>query len=94
MILGIKELNTNYIWQISSEFDELMSLARHDVELANAVTDLLENGLPLVTADVDNLSTSPTGDRVFTYHLPDELKILVATARARKLDTEGVPIGS
>ncbi len=92
MILGIKELNTNYIWQISSEFDELMSLARHDVELANAVTDLLENGLPLVTADVDNLSTSPTGDRVLTYHLPEQLKVLVVAARTKKIEAEETPV--
>ena len=84
----------NYIWQISREFDELMSLVRHDVELANAVTDLLENGLPLVTADVDNISTSPTGDRVLTYHLPEQLKVLVATARAKKIETENTPVQS
>ena len=36
----------NYVPQISSEFDELMSLARQDVDLANAVRDFLEGGLP------------------------------------------------
>ncbi len=78
----------NYIPQLSSEFDELMSLARHDVKLAHAVTDLFERGLPIVRADVDNLSTSPAGDRVLTYHLPDELKVLVAAARARQLNAK------
>ncbi len=85
-------MKTNYSWQISGEFDELMSLARHDVELANAVTDLLKNGLPFVTADVDNLSTSPTGDRVLTYHLPEQLKILVVAARAKKIEAENTPV--
>ena len=84
----------NYIPNISSEFDELMSLARNDVKLAHAVTDLLERGLPIVRADVDNCATSPTGDRVFTYHLPNELKVLVLAARARKLNTEEMPTGS
>ena len=37
----------NFKPKISSEFDELISLARHDVQLANAVTDLLESGLPI-----------------------------------------------
>ena len=86
--------NMNLVPQISNEFDELMSLARHDVELANAVTDLLEGGLPFVVADVDNLSTSPTGDRVFTYHLPEQLKVLVAAARARKVEAVNVPARS
>ncbi len=84
----------NYIPQISSEFDELISLARHDVDLANAVRDFLEGGLPFVCADVENLSTSPTGDRVITYHLPEQLKILVAAARARKVEAVNVPAGS
>ncbi len=83
----------NYIPRVSSEFDELISLAREDAKLANAVTDLLEAGLPIVRADVDNLRTSPTGNRIFTYHLPDELKVLVAAARARKLNTEITPVG-
>ncbi len=82
----------NYIPQISSEFDELMSLARQDVDLANAVRDFLEGGLPFVVADVDNLSTSPTGDRVFTYHLPKQLKVLVATARTKKIEAEETPV--
>ncbi len=81
----------NYIPRISNEFDELISLARDDIDLANAVRDLLESGLPIVRADVDNLTTSPTGDRVFTYHLPDELKVLVAAARARKFDPVDIP---
>ena len=84
----------NYIPQISSEFDELISLARHDVDLANAVRDFLEGGLPFVAADVDNLTTSPTGDRVLTYHLPEQLKVLVAAARARKVEAVNVPAGS
>ena len=83
----------NYIPQISSEFDELISLARHDVDLANAVRDFLEGGLPFVCADVDNLSTSSTGDRVLTYHLPEQLKVLVAAARAKKIEAENVPAG-
>ncbi len=84
----------NYIPQISSEFDELISLARHDVDLANAVRDFLEDGLPLVSADVDNISTSPTGDRVLTYHLPEQLKVLVVAARAKKIEAEDAPVGS
>ena len=84
----------NYIPQISSEFDELMSLARHDVDLANAVRDFLEGGLPFVGADVDYLTTSPTGDRVLTYHLPEQLKILVAAARAKKIEAKDTPIES
>ena len=84
----------NYIPQISSEFDELISLARHDVDLANAVRDFLEGGLPFVCADVDNLSTSPTGDRVLTYHLPEQLKVLVAAARAKKIQAKDTPVGS
>ena len=79
--------------KVSPEFDELMALAREDCKLAHAVTDLLDGGLPIVRAYVDNLTTSPTGDRVFTSHLPDELKILVAAARARKLDTVEMPTG-
>ena len=84
----------NYIPQISSEFDELMSLARQDVDLANAVRDFLEGGLPFVCADVDNLFTSPTGDRVLTYHLPEQLTVLVAAARARKIKAEDTPVES
>ena len=80
--------------KLSSEIDELFSLARNDVDLAHAVRDFLERGLPFVCADVDNLSTSPTGNRVFTYHLPDELKVLIAAARARKFDAADAPIGS
>ena len=81
----------NYIPRISNEFDELISLARDDIDLANAVRDFLESGLPIVRADIDNCSASPTGDRVFTYHLPDHLQVLVAAARARKFDPVDVP---
>ena len=84
----------NYVPQISSEFDELMSLARQDVDLANAVRDFLEGGLPFVVADVDNFSTGPTGDRVLTYHLPEQLKVLVAAAGAKKIEAEDAPVES
>ena len=81
----------NYIPRISSEFDELISLARDEIDLANAVRDFLEAGLPIVRADIDNCSTSPTGNRVFTYQLPEHLKVLAAAARARKFDPVDVP---
>lgn len=83
----------NFKPKISSEFDELILLARNDVDLANAVRDLLESGLPFVRADVNNLFTSSTGDRVLTYHLPEQLKVLVAAARAKKVEAENVPAG-
>lgn len=84
----------NYEPRVSEEFDEMISLVRNDVDLAHAIKDLLEGGLPIVRADVDNLSTSPTGDRILTYHLPDELKVLVATARAKKLEAKEARVGS
>lgn len=69
-----------------------MSFVRLDVDFANAVRDHLEAGLPLVVADVDNLMTSPTGDRVLTYHIPEQLKVLVATARAKKVEAVNAPV--
>ena len=76
---------------ISPEFDELMAFARESRELANAVRDFLEHGLPILVADIDNLATNTAGDRVFTYQLPDRLKVLLATARAGKFDSIDVP---
>ena len=81
----------SYVPQISSELDEFMSLAREDIDFAYAVRDFLERDLPVLRADIDSFSASPTGDRVVTYHLPEHLKILVAAARARKFDTVDVP---
>jgi len=83
----------SYVPRISDEVRELISLARNNKNLAKRVTEFLEDGLPFVRADVDGLSTSSTGDRVLTYHLPDELKVLVATAKAGKLDAIDIPAG-
>lgn len=79
--------------KVSPEFNELLALARDDKNLANAVRDHLEAGLPFVVADVDNITTSPTGDRVFTYQLPERLLVLIAAARTRKRDAMGSSIG-
>ena len=82
----------HYIPRLSGEFDELLSLARNDVQLANAVTEILENGLPIVTADVGNVSTNPAGDRVLIYHIPEQLIVLLAAARAKKIKAVDTPV--
>jgi hypothetical protein len=80
--------------EISPDFGELIALARMDGQIADAVLELLQGGLPFAVANVDNLTTSPTGDRVFIYELPKELKVFVAAARTRQLNAEIVPIGN
>ncbi len=79
---------------ISKEVDELVSLARNDVNLAKSLCDILESGTPFVCTDVDRFPADPTGDRIFTYQLSDPLKILLATVRARNLDAVNVPVGN
>ena len=67
----------NYIPETSSEFDELMALAQEDKDVAQTVRDMLEDGLPILLADIGNCKTKPNGDQVFSYRLPAKLKALL-----------------
>ncbi len=83
----------NYKPKLSNEVNELFSLARVDVDLTKSVCEILDRGTPLVRADVDSCPTNSTADRVFTYHLSEPMKVLLATARARYVDPVYVPVG-
>ena len=76
--------------RIPPEFGELVSLARDDVNFAKAVCDLLEGGLPIL--EIDTLTANPAVDGFVTYHLPDRLKVLLATVRAEKVNAVTVPV--
>lgn len=65
--------------ELDEDIDELVALARENREFATAVLELLKHGLPLLVADTDSLTTTPTGARAFTFQLPDRLKDLMAT---------------
>lgn len=64
--------------ELDEDIDELMALASENREFATAVLELLKHGLPLLVADTDSLTTTPTGDRAFTFELPGALKDLMA----------------
>ena len=67
-----------------------------DVDVAQALDELAEAGLPLLVAEVDHLATKATGDLVFAYHLSDGLEVHLTAVRARKLKAmnEGVNQGN
>jgi len=77
---------------MSTEVDELVSLARNNVDLAKGICEILDQGTPFVCTDIDVLPAVSTGDRVFTYHLSDPLKVLLAAAKAGKIDAINVPV--
>jgi len=78
--------------QLCPEYQELMSLVRVDKNLRIAVRSILEEGLPLITADVDSLVTEATGDRVVTYKLPGRIHALFLAARAQHINSVDSPL--
>ena len=79
---------------VSSEVEEIASLADSDRDLAKRITVLLDSGTPLTCADVDGITTDSAGNRILTYHLSDPLKVLLATARAENINSVDVPMGN
>jgi hypothetical protein len=87
-------MKRNYIPQVSSEIDELISLVRTERDFAVSVRMLLDSGTPLTCADVDGFFAKLTGDRVLTYHLSDPVKALLATFKAKNVNAIDIPVGN
>jgi len=78
--------------QAFEELAELERLAPHD--LAVAVQRLVDQGAPVLRANVNDGTAVSADDRVVIYQLPKELKVLLAAVRARNLDSDQTDDGS
>jgi hypothetical protein len=71
---------------------ELEELGLHNVDLPEALEELANEGLPLLTSEIDQAATEATGDMRLVFKLSDQVHVKLAAVRARKSKSELIEV--
>ena len=76
------------VWDVDNAVDELKELLR-DVSMFPKINNFIESGKSaFVISKFDTSRTELTGKIFVTYQLADELKVLLGTVRANKINSQ------
>ena len=79
----------------TSDFRELQALAEsYRFDLYSYLRLLTKLGLPVFTADVDDVAAIPASGRVVRYKLSEGLLICLSALRARKIESDEIERGT